>query len=79
MVCQSLISFCNINILQDSCETVLTMPRHPIRLFASFYFSQGLYVEAERLYRRGLEGMEKKLGPKHPDTLATVEGLAKVH
>jgi Tetratricopeptide repeat len=55
------------------------MPRHPIRLFASFYFSQGLYVEAERLYRRGLEGMEKKLGPKHPDTLATVEGLAKVH
>jgi tetratricopeptide (TPR) repeat protein len=42
------------------------------------YQSQGRYEEAERLYRRALEGREEKLGPKHPDMLTTVEGLAGV-
>ena len=69
----------NENILQDSYETILTMPRRSIGLFASLYQSQGRYEEAGRLYRRGLEGWEEKLGPKHPDTLATVEGLALVY
>jgi tetratricopeptide (TPR) repeat protein len=68
----------NENILQDSYETILTMPRKSIGLFASFYRSQGRYEEPERLLRRALEGWEAKLGPKHPDTLATVEDLARV-
>jgi tetratricopeptide (TPR) repeat protein len=69
----------NENILQDSYETILTMPRKSIGLFASFYRSQGRYEEPERLLRRALKGWEAKLGPKHPDTLATVEDLALVY
>jgi tetratricopeptide (TPR) repeat protein len=69
----------NENMLQDSYETILTMPRKLIGLFASFYWRQGRYEEAERLRRRALEGWEAKLGLKHPDTLATVDGLALVY
>ena len=32
--------------------------------------------EAERLFRLALRGREEKLGPKHPDTLRTVQSLA---
>ena len=69
----------NENILQDSYKTALTMPRKSIGLFASLYRSQGRYEAAEQLYRRALEGWEERLGPKHPDTLATVDGLAIVY
>jgi tetratricopeptide (TPR) repeat protein len=68
----------NENILQDSYETILTMPRKSIGLFASLYRSQGRYEGAERLYRRALEGWEEKLGAKHPDTLGTIQNLAIV-
>lgn len=69
----------NENMLQDSYETILTMPRRSIGLFVSLYQSQGRYEEAERLYQQALEVWEEKLGPKHPDTLATVKGLALVY
>lgn len=69
----------NKNILQDSYKTVLSMPSKSIGLFASLYRSQGRYEEAEQLYRRALEGWEEKLGPKHPDTLGTVQNLAGVY
>jgi tetratricopeptide (TPR) repeat protein len=69
----------NENILQDSYETILTMPRKSIGLFASLYWSQGRYEEAERLYRRALEGWEEMLGPKHLDTLGAVYNLARVY
>jgi tetratricopeptide (TPR) repeat protein len=55
------------------------MPRRSIGLFVSLYQSQGRYEEAERLYQQALEVWEEKLGPKHPDTLATVKGLALVY
>src|SRR5438067_420926 len=44
--------------------------------FAGFYLAQGRYIEAEKLYERALAGREERLGPKHPDTLGTVHGLA---
>ncbi|KAH0556456.1 hypothetical protein GP486_005631, partial [Trichoglossum hirsutum] len=69
----------NENILQDSFETVLTMPRKSIGLFAGLYLSQGRYEGARQLYRRELEGLEEKLGPKHPDTLSAANGLACVY
>ena len=36
----------------------------------------GRYNQAELLYRRALEGMEKALGPEHPDTLTALINLA---
>ncbi|RDL35922.1 uncharacterized protein BP5553_06534 [Venustampulla echinocandica] len=38
----------------------------------------GKYDEAEKLYRRALEGIEKELGEQHPDTLKSVGNLASV-
>jgi tetratricopeptide (TPR) repeat protein len=38
--------------------------------------SQGKYEEAEKLNRRALEGREKELGVRHPDTLTSVYCLA---
>ncbi|KAH7074947.1 hypothetical protein BKA63DRAFT_369101, partial [Paraphoma chrysanthemicola] len=32
--------------------------------------------EAEAMHRRALEGLEKVLGPEHPDTLTSVYHLA---
>ena len=37
---------------------------------------QGKYDEAEAMHRRALEGYEKALGLKHPDTLTSVYYLA---
>jgi tetratricopeptide (TPR) repeat protein len=37
---------------------------------------QGKYDEAEAMHRRALEGREKALGLKHPDTLTSVYYLA---
>ena len=42
------------------------------RLFAS----QGRHAEAEPLFRRALTIREEKLGPEHPDTIATREHYA---
>ncbi|KAM5358060.1 hypothetical protein ACJZ2D_015635 [Fusarium nematophilum] len=39
---------------------------------------QGKYDEAEAMYRRGLEGSEKVLGPEYPDTLTSVNNLGSV-
>ena len=38
--------------------------------------AQGKLTEAEPLYRRALKGREEVLGPKHPDTLESVNALA---
>lgn len=35
--------------------------------------SSGRYKEAERLYRRDLEGCEKELSQGHPDTLSCLQ------
>ena len=43
------------------------------------YADKGRYDEAEELYKRALTGNEEKLGPKHPDTLRTVQNLAIVY
>src|SRR5436305_1381917 len=51
----------------------------PTLTFASFCIDQGRYKEAERLYERALKGREEQLGPEHPDTLRTVEGLAIIY
>ena len=67
------------NILQDFYKTIFTMHNESIGLFALAYWNQGRYEEAEQLYLRALEGWEETLGPKHPDTLATVQGLASVY
>ena len=69
----------NENILQGSYKTILSTHKEAIGLFANLYQSQGLYGEAEQLYERALEGWEEKLGPKHPDMLRTVEGLARLY
>ncbi|KAJ4305590.1 hypothetical protein N0V90_001121 [Kalmusia sp. IMI 367209] len=37
---------------------------------------QGLYVKAERLHRRVLQGRVRMLGHEHPDTLASMNNLA---
>jgi tetratricopeptide (TPR) repeat protein len=69
----------NENILQDSYKTIFAMHSKSIGLFANVYTNQGRYEEAEQLYLRALEGYEEELGPKHPDTLRTVQNLAGVY
>ena len=39
---------------------------------------QGKYEEAEKMHRATLELREKVLGPKHPDTLSSMDSLAEV-
>ncbi|MFC2032217.1 tetratricopeptide repeat protein, partial [Chloroflexota bacterium] len=40
---------------------------------------QGLYKEAEPLYKRALEIREKVLGPEHPDTATSLNNLAGLY
>ena len=39
---------------------------------------RGAFAEAEPLWRRGLDGYERRLGPEHRETLAAVNNLAEV-
>jgi tetratricopeptide (TPR) repeat protein len=39
---------------------------------------QGKYEEAEKLNQRALQGYEKELGVRHPDTLMSVASQASV-
>ena len=39
----------------------------------------GNYEEAEKLYKRAIEGSEKVLGAEHPDTLRIVSNLGVLH
>ncbi|KAN0072345.1 hypothetical protein V8E54_009274 [Elaphomyces granulatus] len=41
----------------------------------NIYVSQGKLDEAEKMYQRALQGMEKALGPDHTSTLDTVHNL----
>ncbi|KAK3620567.1 hypothetical protein LTR22_025543 [Elasticomyces elasticus] len=49
-------------------------------LFKAAWFmgEQGQYKVAEEMNRRALKGCEKTLGPQHPDTLTSINNLAKV-
>lgn len=38
--------------------------------------AQGKTAEAERIFRRALEGCEEKLGARHPHTLTLMNNLA---
>ena len=49
-----------------------------INNLASVLLHQGKYAEAEAFFRQAAEGREKTLGPKHPDTLASIQDLATV-
>ncbi|KAF2728891.1 hypothetical protein EJ04DRAFT_448464 [Polyplosphaeria fusca] len=41
----------------------------------SLYTDQGRLDDAERMYKRALQGTEKALGRNHPSTLDTVNNL----
>ena len=43
------------------------------------YRVQGRYGEAERLYRRALEGRERAFGPDHPVVAESLENLAALY
>ena len=40
---------------------------------------QGRYGEAEPLYREALQGRRETLGPRHPDTLTSLNNLALLY
>jgi tetratricopeptide (TPR) repeat protein len=40
---------------------------------------EGRLAEAEPLYKRALEGLERVLGKEHPDTLTSVNNLALLY
>jgi tetratricopeptide (TPR) repeat protein len=46
---------------------------------ARYFESRGRYDEADELYKRALEGMEKLLGNDHPDTLSSRNNLAIIY
>ena len=45
---------------------------------AAVLCDQGKYVEAEVLYRHGLQGREEVLGPTHPQTPSAVNNFVAV-
>lgn len=54
--------------------------RYPANRFADFYNLQCHQLgDAERLYRRALEGEERQLGPDHSGTLQTAQSLARIY
>ncbi len=48
-------------------------------LLANLYDSQGLYANAEPLFKQCLVIEERNLGPNHPDVAMTVNGLALLY
>jgi clan AA aspartic protease (TIGR02281 family) len=74
-----------IEACQASLEEAERFGRHDRRLaisswfLASLYHAQGRYAEAEPLYRRSLEIMEKTLGPNHPDVATILNNLAELY
>ncbi len=46
---------------------------------ADLYRLQGRYAEAEPLYKRSLEILEKALGAEHPDVATSLNNLAEVY
>jgi tetratricopeptide (TPR) repeat protein len=58
-------------------------PEHPdvatsLDNLANLYGTQGLYAEAEPLYKRSLAVVEKALGPKHPYLATILEKYADI-
>ena len=47
--------------------------------FAYLYEQNDMYVEAEGMYRRALDGKEKAWGPEHTSTLSTVNNLGLLY
>jgi tetratricopeptide (TPR) repeat protein len=46
---------------------------------ALLYKAQGMYVEAEPLYKRSLAIMEKAFGPDHPNVATVCENMAECY
>ncbi len=65
----------NLATLYDDLA-VLACDRSPR---AALYDDQGLYAQAEPLYRRALVIREKALGPDHPDVATSLENLAGLY
>jgi len=49
---------------------------HSLNNLAALYEAQGMYVEAESLYKRAIAIIEKALGYKHPDLLMVLTNYA---
>jgi len=50
-----------------------------VHLLGMLYVDQGKLAEAEKMYRRALQGYEKALGPKYTSTLDTVNNLGNLY
>ncbi|KAH7126725.1 hypothetical protein B0J11DRAFT_460046 [Dendryphion nanum] len=50
-----------------------------VHLLGLLYVDQGKLDEAEKMYKRALEGKEEALGPKHTSTLDTVNNLGALY
>jgi eukaryotic-like serine/threonine-protein kinase len=48
-----------------------------MHVMATVYVNLGLYSQAQTLFRRAFEIRRKMLGPEHPDTLVSMNGLAR--
>jgi serine/threonine protein kinase len=48
-----------------------------MHVMATVYVNLGLYSQAQTLFRRAFEIRRKVLGPEHPDTLVSMDGLAR--
>ena len=46
---------------------------------AALYKTQGLYADAEPLYKRSLAIRDKALGPDHPDVADSINNLAELY
>ena len=46
---------------------------------AELYRAQGLYADAEPLYKRSLATLEKALGPDHPNVAISLNNLALLY
>ncbi|RDW58657.1 hypothetical protein BP6252_13133 [Coleophoma cylindrospora] len=64
---------------QEYCEGVYIRSQHRCtERIGKFYFHQGKYTDAEKMYREALELRETVLGKEHIETLASMANLAGV-
>ena len=60
-------------------DRITPIPPASLNNLALLYSSQGLYSQAEPLYKRALAISEKALGPDHPSTATSLNNLATLY
>ena len=58
---------------------IIHLPSLPLTIWATFIRNQGKDSEAEKLYRRALDGYTKALGSDHVSALSIINNLGNLY